>query len=364
VLESGDVFAMLPMVERPNHPYQTCVQLIEADRVSNPTRKPNDTKMASGVEKDSNGAPVAYHVQVTHPGDLKQSMQWTRVPAFGAKTGRRNMLHLYHKLRPTQSRGVPDLAPVIETLKQMGRYTDSELMAAVVTGMFAVFFKKEASGGLVPASNDSSPNGYQDFKSESGRIGELGPDESIEMVNPNRPSTSFDPFMMAIMRQIGVALELPFEVLIKHFTASYSASRAALLEAWRFFKNRRTWMAQNFCNPIYEAWLTEAVASGRIYAPGFLSGDAAIRMAYCGCEWIGPAPSQLDPLKEMKANELAVNMGVTSLSKVVAETNGGDWELVHAQRKKEVAMRKEAGLDAVVLSADIPPDQNQDGGNT
>ena len=220
-------------------------------------------------------------------------------------------------------------------------------MAAVVNGMFAVFLKTEGDGEIDPIEPTSESGGKstdKDLKLVSGMIGQLGENESLETVDPNRPNPAFDPFIMAILRQVGVALELPFEVLIKHFTSSYSASRAALLDAWRFFKNRRTWLAQNFCDPIFEAFLTEAIALGRINAPGFLSGDPSIRMAYCRCEWIGPVPGNLDPLKEAKAEREWMDIGVKSLSRVTAETTGEDWETVHDQRVKEVTLRRESGL--------------------
>ena len=38
----------------------------------------------------------------------------------------------------------PVLAPVMESLKQLGRYTEAELMAAVVSGFFTAFIKSEA----------------------------------------------------------------------------------------------------------------------------------------------------------------------------------------------------------------------------
>ncbi|WP_162803227.1 phage portal protein [Salmonella enterica] len=88
---------------------------------------------------------------------------------------------------------------------------------------------------------------------------------------------------MAICRQIGAALELPYELLVKHFTASYSASRAALLEARKMFRMRREWMVLSFCQPIYEEWLSEAVAKGRVIAPGFLWPEyKAARVALSG----------------------------------------------------------------------------------
>ena len=70
------------------------------------------------------------------------------------------------------------------------------------------------------------------------------------------------------------ALEIPADLLLKKFNASYSASRAALLEAWKAFKMRREWLADDFCRPLYEVWMSEAVARGRIYAPGFFTNPA------------------------------------------------------------------------------------------
>lgn len=50
----------------------------------------------------------------------------------------------------------------------------------------------------------------------------------------------------------------------------------------------------------YEEFITEAVARGRLQAPGFFL-DPAIRAAWCGTEWYGTAQGQIDPLKEAKA---------------------------------------------------------------
>ena len=77
--------------------------------------------------------------------------------------------------------------------------------------------------------------------------------------------------MRAMCEQVGAALEIPADLLMMSFNSSYSASRAALLEAWKAFRMRREWLVKDFCDPVYELWLTEAVALGRISAPGFLT---------------------------------------------------------------------------------------------
>lgn len=358
-LESGDVFSLTPMRAVPGMPYRTCLQLIESDQVSNPQHGADTSKIAGGVELDAYRAPVAYHFQRTHPGSVyAQASAWDRIDAFGAKTGRRQVLHLYDKVRPGQTRGVPYLSPVIETLKMLGRYTEAELMAAVVSGMFTVFVTSER-GGLDPndASGIGAETGAQasdkDIKLGPGAIVDINPGEIIETANPGRPNQAFDGFVQSLCRFIGLALELPYEVLIKHFSASYSASRGALLEAWKFYRRRRAWLAATFCQPVYEIWMDEAVALGRIAAPGYFD-DPIMRRAYLGAEWVGDGPISVDPVKDVTAAGLRVDLGISTRQKEAALYDGGDWEANHAQLAKERTARLRAGLDQAGAAAAAP----------
>ena len=364
--ENGDVFVLLPRVKTAHFPYDLRLQVIEADRVCNKDYKPNTETLAGGVETDKNGAPAKYHIIKSHPGASwkRKESKWDIVDAFGSKLGLRNVIHLFAPDRPGQSRGVPDLAPVIEAFRQLGNYTEAELAAAVISGMFTVFIESGNGDAALDLSNLSEETGStssdDDLKLASGAIVGLEPGESIHDSNPGRPNASFDPFLQAIMRQIGVALELPFEILIKHFTASYSAARAALLEAWKYFISERQWLADNFCQVVYEIWMYEAVITGRIAAPGFLN-DPIIRKAYLGAQWVGPAKGQIDELKEIKAAEKRVDMGVSTLSEVTAEMTGGDWEKKHPQSVKEHEARKAAGLIVETMpEAEIPDDGKDD----
>ncbi len=162
--------------------------------------------------------------------------------------------------------------------------------------------------------------------------------------------------MLAVLRQVGVALELPFELLVKHFTSSYSAARAALLEAWRFFKGRRVWAASMFCQPIYEAWMDEAVARGRVVAPGYFD-DAAVRAAYLRSEWVGDSPGQIDPLKEVQAAKERLALLLTTYSDETAALTGQDWEDVAARRKFEEELIDDNGLRPVLVDPGQDPTQ-------
>lgn len=375
-LESGDVFA-LPTMAGAGRPYKLALQLIEADRICNPGQGADKPDLVAGVELSASGAPVAYHISDTHPGARQRTAtKWQRVDAFGAQSGRRNVLHLFDRRRPGQSRGVPYLASVIEPLKQLTRYSEAEISAAVVSAAFAVFVRMdhEAFSGLF---DDTSAAQYLNAATNArwdGTVGQaslsgpskavnLLPGESIEAPNLGRPNSEFDPFVTSILRQVGVGLELPFEVLVKHFTASYSAARAALLDAWRFFRGRRDWLQTVFCQPVYELWLEEAVASGRISAPGFFA-DPAYRRAWCAAVWTGDGPGSIDPAKEVKAAQDRIAQGISTIAAESILHDGVDWETKHRQRVRENDARNAAGLNADPAAPPPPgPDDEDDDGS-
>lgn len=358
-LMSGDCFVALPFIKRPNCPYDLKLDLIESDRICNPldSFKITENSVVEGVEVGQYGEPVAYYVAKYHPYSRHRSInsfkqEWKRVQAFGTKSGRRNMLHLMSDMeRPGQRRGVPLLAPVIEALKQLGRYTDAELVAAVVSGYFTVFITQDnPQNGLdslmsgMPGVDVSSMTADQnDVSLGNGAIVNLAEGEKVETANPGRPNTAFDGFVTSICRQIGAALEIPYELLMKSFTSSYSASRGALLEAWKMFRMRRQWIVNRLCQPVYEEWLSEAVAKGRINAPGFFD-DPAIRKAWCLADWSGDTQGQLDPLKEAQAAKVRVEEGFSTREHEANELTGMSFDMIAAQRGREEKLMNENNI--------------------
>lgn len=344
-LQSGDVFCLFKGgAKTAANPYDLCLHIIEADRVATPTeykavgitltegRNP-ETKndIHDGVEVDETGRVVAYHIRSNYPFEitLKQT-DWTRIEAIGKETGMPNILHIIETERPDQYRGVSYLAQVIEPLLQLRRYTETEITAAMIESSFAGFVKTEARTDEMPMNETGEPEPYEpsnpdEFNFGPGEFNVLKPGEDITFTDPKRPANGFPAFTRAIAEQVGAALEIPADLLLKAFNASYSASRGALLEAWKAFRMRRMWFAKDFCKPVYEAWLAEAVAIGRIKAPGFFI-DPKIRRAYSGSEWTGPSQGQLDPVKEITAEVLAVQHGFSTHEQSTARLNGGNWQ--------------------------------------
>ncbi|WP_218061042.1 phage portal protein [Bacillus sp. FJAT-26390] len=362
-LMSGDVFGLLPMLPRKHSVYDLRVNIVEADRCDTPLAaallKPE--LIQSGVEVDDDGMVVAYHFSNHHPGSDTTAVSpkdWVRVEKYGKLTGRLNVIHLFEAERPGQRRGIPVISPIIESLKQLDQYTEAELMAAVIAAMYTVFVKTPAEDDdyMHGMESPETDNQYQEpipgtggdnVKMGRGAIVYLDPGEEVQFANPTRPNPDYVGFVNALLRQISAALELPFEILTKQFTSSYSASRGALLEAWKMYRMRRSWLAKSFCQPIYEEWFVEAVTKGRIDAPGIFD-DPAIFHAYTRAEWHGPSQGLLDPTKEVDAAVTRIENNFSTAERETAELTGGSWEQNIEQRAYEKTRLADLGLSSNV----------------
>lgn len=353
-------------------PYSLRLQLFEANRVSNPyepelatgaqlpyfleARNPNNgNRIISGVEIDGDGAVVAYWVSNKVPGDpydIDKIPKWTRVEAFGKRSGMPNILQISHDDRSEQYRGVPYLSPVIETLKQISRYSDAELTAAIIKSFFTLFFVKAAPGldledALPSAFGRSGELDINEFMLGSGTMNALPQGWDVKSIDASRTLSTFEAFTTQLITQVAAAIGQPYEVVMKRFTSSYSASRAALLQAWEHFKMRRTWFTRDFCQPVYEAWFTEAVAIGRIDAPGFFD-DPLLRKAWCNAAWYGPVMAMIDPVKDAEGAAKRIEVGISTGERESAESTGTDYlaniERQAVEEKMRRNIRQEMGL--------------------
>lgn len=341
-LKNGEAFVLLEYDEElPYMPYQLRMRLIEADRVCTENsygeydgidkKLKNGNTVMNGIEIDPKGKVVAYHISSYHPGENESGqMKWTRVERRGKKTGNLNVLHIFSAERSEQYRGVPFLAPVIETIKQLSRYTEAEIMAAVVNAMLAIFVTTETGDdiekfGGVDGSGDNDNKDREQIRLGSGTVTFLKKGEDVKPVESTHPTGSFDAFMNAMATMIGAALEIAPEILLKKFGQNFSASKGALNESWRAFMMRRKWFINDFCQAVYEIWFAEAVSKGRIDAHGFFLSPM-IRKAYTKATWNGPAQGWLNPVQEVTASIKRIESGLSTHADECATANGSDFD--------------------------------------
>jgi lambda family phage portal protein len=329
-LLDGDCLVIRRHRERPHGILPICLQLIEGARLKSPAViKSPRIDIREGVELDSTGMPVAYHLAKTGADHFLGS-ETVRVPRFD-NSGSPTVLHIFSKRLPEQNRGEPLLAPVIRKFKEVSDYTEAEIRAAVVNAFFAIYVTSEMGSVFGDRANAHLARQVEEKPKErkfqkfgpGGLMVDLLPGEKVDNGAPGRPNSNFDPFVQAVIKQIGIGLGLPYEVLTQHYSSSYSAARAAILEAWKSFKVWRSWLVAEFCQPAWEWVISDAIERGLIDAPGF--DDPLKRQAWLSTQWAGTEMGSIDPLKDAKANDVEVNAGLRTRRSIV-ESQGRDFD--------------------------------------
>lgn len=340
---SGDIGIVRRYRKRPGETYGTRIVLLEADRISNPGRLADSDTVQGGVRIAADGEILGYHVSDRHPGEMRgRALNWSYIPRRGRTSGMVQMILAAQIYRPGQVRGVPLFAPIEESLKQLGDYSAAEIKAAINDAYLFAFEETAAEMAdsttpLVTTPDDAETSDDGELQLSDLMITSLPPGRHVSVKKPERPNTAFDAFVSAFCKQIGVALELPYEVLLGHFGASFSASRGALEVAWKGFLVDQSWLIRAVLDPIREWQFTEMVAAGRFDAPGFFD-DPIKRAAWLDRVWVGPTRIQINPQVEANSDKIDLETGAKTLEQVYTERTGGDFDTKSQQILMERAV--------------------------
>lgn len=368
---SGAAVGILTEDRRPFGLADLKVQMIDPERLCNPQRAADTRKIAHGVERNEKGFVTHYHFLEAHPHTNAtdahaDKFKWRRIPAFGEVTGRPNVIHTFEKTRPGQPTGITKLAPIIAKLKQLDRWSDAELMKAVVNAFFTVFITGDEDP-LALNESETAEQQSQGVRTEQGEVGlgygniiQVPNGGDIKMAKSEAPSDKFAPFWEAFVKLLGIGLEIPYEILTKHFQSSYTAARAALLEYWKTVLLHRQRHALSFSRSVYLAWLIEKILTGAVEAPGFFT-DARLRAAWFRHFWIGPPRGLVDPVKEIESYERQHGLTVKSLGDITAEMTGLDWEsTVRRIGRENRTLERERVRIRAPRSAPEPEDETEE----
>ena len=336
---NGDAFVIPKRKKRNGVEIDLCLQMIEADRVMNPRHSYNQL-IKGGVEFSENGDLLKYYISDRHPGDSFSEIKG--YPVFNS-LGRRNILHIFEPERMGQRRGVPLLASIIYPIKTLGRYKEAELVAAAINASLGFIVETKDAEGFINTSafGNSGEDGEIPAGARTDKIslehglGVIAKDgETIKEFTTTRPNKNYKDFVDAVYEEIGAQLEIPHEVLMSSFKASYSAAKASLEEAHQRFLVCRKLLERTLCQPVYEEFILELIRNGDVDCPRFFE-DATVRYAFTRCIWVGSGKSSLDPLKEANANKTALENFTTTRGIISAESGLDFDEMLEARLEEE-----------------------------
>lgn len=350
VAQDGECFIrMLPGL--PNHPFGFALQVLDADQVDrdfNRAARPGEPEVRMGVEVDEYGRPLAYWVHRAHPNDWlsgRRSTERIRVPA-------EQMIHLYQMRRPGQTRGVPWVTPVMYDARMLHGLQTAELVAARIAAAKGGFFEVDPEAALPDPNRTTTPKRIQ-MEVEPGVFDSLPPGYRFRPWDPQHPNTAFAEFQRAIQRNIATGLRASYHALSGDLTqVSYSSIRDGTLRDRDTWESMQWWLIEHLHERVYPLWLLWAATVGAVELPTF---DIEQWGAH---EWLPRSWPWVDPLKDVRALEREIALGITSRTRA-AGRRGDDWEEVVDELAREREILRRYGLDAGP-GADPTPDVDEE----
>jgi lambda family phage portal protein len=351
----------------------TCLHLIAPERLSDPRGVMEvGSPRRMGVERDNQGAPIAYHIREQHPSDegmwgrSPTNFTWRRVPRY-TYWGRQNVLHFFEHDQADMTRGISSFTTALQPMRLLQDYLITELESASIRATYAAVIESKLDyedamrvvGEDHNAALSSNPvheftmkmmaekakfyNG-QEFRFGKSKVAHLLPDEALKMVQGTQSASAMKDFASVNAYMLSSALGVDYTSLTKDFSSTnYSGARAALYDVWRSYEVRRKAFIDGFAWPFFLQWLEEMIVfKGIIPMLGTKSFYEVRDFLAIGTfsTWNKP---RLDPMKEAQADIALYHVGAKTLKDLCA-ADGTDWRKNLKQRKREKDEMKSLGL--------------------
>lgn len=307
------------------------LQVVEGDQIAteiNDTREQKKSRL--GVVLGEWNERLGYWLHKDHPGDYMTIA--SSVPTF---VDRKDFCHLYRPLRAGQIRGVPVLSPVV-----MGTRDYADLMDAMI-----VKSRMEACYGLIVNSADPVKNladaktrddqsGKKVESMSPGMIYRAGLGDTVTAFSPSGAG-QFEPVALSALMGIASGGMITYDQLTGDLRqANYSSLRAGKIEFRRLIEQMQWLVIVPFLmNRVTERFIETAILAGKLR-----ERKTPYRRSY-----VMPAIEPIDPLKDLKADILAVRSGRLSPQEFIGAW-GRDWRKVTEEIKEFWDEADKAGL--------------------
>lgn len=313
-------------------------------------RLPSGNRVIMSVELDSNDRPAAYWL-TPPPADYQfldtnqPDRRRTRVPA-------EEVIHYYladdeNSDDDSQTRGVPWTHTALKRLKMLGGYEEAEVVAARISASKMGFYQETSpdeesyDGG----EEDEGTGGALMDAPQPGTFGVIPEGYEFKEWNPEHPNTNYSAFIKGVLRGVAAGLDVTYFSLAEDLeNVNYSSARIGLLAERDVWRGLQGFKVEHFNRRVYLMWLRAAM----------LSGALDIRVSdYKRLQepaWHARGWTWIDPQKEAQGTVTAINNGFDTVTATLAE-QGRDIEDVIAERKRELKLLKEAGIETAPMGS-------------
>ncbi len=313
------------------------LQGVEADLIVDPDKVEDDEQTIFGVAVDDYNKATGYYVQSLANGkDDEQGT--TRIAA-------KDMILVSHITRFGQVRGETVFATIFNQLDLIAQWKLAAVVAAKVAACFGIAIKKKDRAAIY---NTTTTNGLgqtqPNVNLSPGMVQYLDPEDEISSITPGQPGSNFAEALTIFIRLCGIPFGLPLEMtLLDYSKSSYSASRAAQLNANRKFQSWQTFFTDRYLKRVYQWRISKFIKLGLLEP----NPDA------WNHRWVSAPFPFLDPVKEMQSLAMSLDLNIDTVTDYL-DSHGRDFALQTATRGAELAAMQKAGIEAVHTQSFTP----------
>lgn len=347
VARDGEV--LIRKIKGYDNPFGFALQIIEADHLDTLHNEnlQNGNTIRLGIEKNQWGKPIAYWLWSKHPGDsgalITQAQKRIRIPA-------EEIIHIFLKERPTQSRGVPWAHTAIIRLRQLGAYEEAAVVnARIGASKMQTIIMGE---GQEYTGDATDPYGNKIDEVEPGIREVMPAGTTLHDFQPAYPSGDFGPFNKAMLRGISSGIGCSYNSIANDLEGvNFSSLRSGLLEERDSWKVVQTWFIETFIDGFTLDWADMAILSRQLPLSYF---DLQRIINEDTPKWQGRRWEWVDPEKDINARITELKAGLTTRTRIAAE-KGEDFEEILEELAEEQKMIDAAGLTFNLDSGPVKP---------
>jgi len=313
------------------------VQFVDGSRIANPSgySTSNETsEYQNGVRVDELGRPTGYVVGNRVSGTVRDQKIISA----------RDFIPFLKRIRPVQYRGIPELAPILNTLQDCDEYDRVEMISAKVSASLSVAVKRDNSyefelQNRLNASEQDDLGNLEQF--EPGRFHYLEAGEDISVIGGGgRPNVDGIQWVSYLLRKVGSAVGIPLEFLMMEIGgSSFSASQGVVLQYQQTVESYQSDLIK-VMDSLYRRWLSQKIAAGEI--------DVSNTSSPFKVRWQRPAFRWINRAAQVKADMEYFRAGAMSLDDITAPFGYTAEDVLRRKAQnilKAQSIAEESGLD-------------------
>lgn len=317
-----------------------------------------------GIIHDENGKETGFKVWINDPEKIGR-FKIVEIPAIDSKTGRPLMIHGYKPEFPGQTRGIPEISHGLQEFEDITSFDVATGKKRIMEATLGLTVENElqtpsdmdfssinagGTAGQIVTDAPSAPStptnlgvaGVRHCEMDEATITEPGTvhlfsaqqGDKLKAIPSATPAEKTADYVDYKMRYVAANVSMPISIATMQMGKSHSASRAELGMLAGVIKTEIADLSSDALDPIWSAFISEEIASGRMKAPGF--SDPVLKRAWLNINWTGDPLPDVDPLKTLQAKKLALELGLTDLDKESMLHNASNGESNRAKLAKQI----------------------------